>query len=333
MPEPIPFKAANLDELKGELEILEQNGSLWGAVLIAKDHEVLLHEAFGLADRERDRANTTNTAFNIASVGKQLTASAVLRLAQQGKLELDDPVGSWIDDLPGNTGETVTLRHLLRMESGWGDYLEEPRYTAAPKSFREVSDLIELIRSIEPTAAPGGEFIYSNISFELAGAIIEKASGQNYRTALQELILDPAGMDSSGCFVHEPADIRAVPYTQKKTAESKEAGLVSAYPLMAYRCSPAGGVYSTTTDLLRYQRAVIDGKLLDKRHTSLMLNRFADKPGKPSRFAFVGGIEGANAWVETNLDTGITVVVLANLDPPAAERVALGLLEWTKDRL
>lgn len=325
-PEPIPFNAGDLEELKRELETLERNGRLWGAVLIARGDDVLLHEAFGLANRERDLANRTATAFNVASIGKQFTATVVLRLVQEGSLTLDDPIGHWVDDLPGDTGTTVTIRHLLRMESGWGDYMEDPRYKVAPKDFREVSDFVDLIRTLEPEFAAGSDQLYSNVSYELLGAVIEKATGRTYRDVLQELVFEPAGMMSSGCFLHVPLEGRAIPYMA-----TDEDAWAPALSTMAYRCSPAGGAYSTTTDLWRYQTAVVDGKLLDKYHTGLMLNRFEDKPGNPSWFGFVGGTEGANAWVETVLGPEITIAVLANLDPPAAEQVMLGLREWLRE--
>lgn len=305
---------------------MERNGELWGVVLIADGTDIVLHEAFGLADRNRDVANSTGTAFNIASIGKQLTATAVLQLAQRGRLDLDDPAGRWIDGLPGSTGETVTVRHLLRMEAGWGDYMEEAAYREDPKAFRTISDYVELIRTLEPDFAPGSDFAYSNVSYELLGAVIEAATGQSYADALQELVLDPAGMSATGCFVHERTKGRAVPYTENEAGH-----LVAAYPLMAYRCSPAGGAYSTLEDLLRFQLAATGGQLLDEHHTTLLLNRFAEGVDKAATFKFIGGTEGANAWAETSLETGRTVVVLANLDPPAAEAVALGLLEWLRE--
>lgn len=325
-PQPIKFRAVNFEELRKELNILEQESEFSGIVLIADGDKILFEEANGLANRNKDIANSSETAFNMASVGKLFTATTVLKLAQNGIIGLDDPIGKWIDGLPNKSRQKVTVRHLLQMKSGWGDYMNKPAYKNNPKEFRTVSDYVKLIRTIEPKVEPDTKMIYSNVSYELLGAIIEAASGLSYVDAVNKYVWKPAHMTSTGCFVHEQADGQAVPYT-----EDSEGQLVSSYDIMAYRCSPAGGAYSTAEDLLRYQRSVIDGKLLDEHHTVLMLNWFEEDRNNVTRFGFAGGIEGANTFLETDLKTNYTLIVLANLDPPAAERVLLGLKEWIKE--
>lgn len=326
MPDPAEFRAGDYSELRDELAALAEEGRFWGAVLVAEGEVPVLRGAWGPADRAVGRLNSMDTAFNIASVGKQLTAAAVLRLSQSGRLDLDSSIGRWIEDLPGDRGETVTVRYLLQMASGWGDHMETPAYRDAPRAFDTVSDYVALIRTIEPSFEPGTDTVYSNASYELLGAVIEGVTGHSYQHALRQLVLDPAGMESSGCFEHRRAEGRAVPYARVYDR------LIPAYPLMAQRCSPAGGHYSTTGDLLKFQRAVVDGEFLDEEHARLMTNRFRDDTPAGPMLAFIGGTEGANAWAETRLDSGITLVVLANLDPPAAERVALGLGKWLRAR-
>ncbi|MFP8490007.1 serine hydrolase domain-containing protein [Gracilimonas sp. Q87] len=321
--QPIKFEASNVKELQQELDLLEQETKFWGVVLITDGDQILLEEAFGLADRDKDIASTPQTAFNLASVGKLFTATTILKLAQNGTVSLDEPIGKWIDGLPNNYGQKVTIRHLLQMKSGWGDYMSESAYQNNPKDFRTVSDYVKLIRSIKPKVEPDTKMIYSNINYELLGAIIEVASGLSYEEAVNKNIWEPVDMISTGCFIHEPADSRATPYTKNSNGE-----LVPAYDRMAYRCSPAGGAYSTVEDLYRYQRAVIDGKLLDERHTALLMNQFEEDQKNATRFGFAGGIEGANTWLRTNLKTDNTIIVLSNLDPPAAEHVLIGLKEW-----
>lgn len=107
--------------------------------------------------------------------------------------------------------------------------------------------------------------------------------------------------------------------------------LDGAYAKLAHRCSPADGVYATALDMLRFQRAVLAGRLLDEGHTRLLLNGFRDDRDEAEQLGIIGGEHGMNAGVGTRLESGVTVVVLANLDPPAGERVMLGLLEWIGD--
>lgn len=329
MPKPVPFEASNFQELLLELRQLEKEEEFWGAVLIAKGEDILLHEAFGLADIYHSKPNTNNTAFNIASIGKQFTAALILQLAQEGRLDLDDHLAQWVDNLPGNVGKNVTIRHLLRMESGWEDYMNEAEYQENPKKFRRVQDYVKLIRTIEPTFEPGTNTVYSNISYELLGAIIEGETGQPYHKVLEETLFQPVGMNNSGCFVNQMRAGNAVPLTL-----NYEGKRIASYPLLAYRCSPAGGAYSTTSDLLKFQRYVLDGNLLDKKYTDIFLTRFEKNSTRtPGIFGFIGGVEGANAWVETNLESDVTTVVLSNLDPPSAERVMLGLKNWLKIHL
>ena len=204
--------------------------------------------------------------------------------------------------------------------------MNEPAYRTDPKRYRTVADYVALIRTIEPVGPPGGDLIYSNASYELLGGVVEAVTGRPYHEALREWVLAPAGMTSSGCFVHEPAEGRAVPYTA-----ADDSTLAPALSRMAYRCSPAGGAYATSRDLLRFQRAVVEGRLLDEHHTRLLLNRFEEGAEGAGRFGFIGGTYGVNSWVETELASGVTAIVLTNLDPPSAERVMLGLRQWLRE--
>lgn len=325
-PDPIPLEASDYSELRAEIAQLGKENRFSGVVLIAEGDNVVFHQAYGFEDRSAPRPMARGTAFNIASVGKQLTAAAILKLAEQQQISLDAPIGRWIEGLPGNSGQQVTVRHLLRMESGWGDYMNEPAFLVDPRRFAEVNDYVALIRTIEPAFAPGSEVVYSNISYELLGAVIERVTGQSYAQALQDLILAPADMGQTGCFPHERASGRAVPYA--KTYERR----IPAYPLMARYCSPAGGIYSTAEDLLRFQKAVLEGELLSEDYARLLTNRFDYNSDWGALLAFIGGFEGANAWVETRLESGVTVIVLSNYDPPTAEALALGLRNWLGEK-
>jgi CubicO group peptidase (beta-lactamase class C family) len=170
-----------------------------GAVLVAKDGQPLLEQAYGLADRESTIDNTVDTKFNIGSVGKMFTAVAIAQLVQQGKLAFNDPIGKYVFGFPPAIANKVTIHQLLTHTSGLGDVL---RNRADVEKARTVSDLIELIVKAPLEFEPGTRFGYSNSGFVVLGAVVERLSGQSYYDYVREQIFKPAGMTNTDW--HQP---------------------------------------------------------------------------------------------------------------------------------
>jgi CubicO group peptidase (beta-lactamase class C family) len=307
-----------------------------GAVLIARDSRVLFSKAYGLADRERGIANTLETRFRVGSMNKMLTAVGVLQLVEAGKIDLQAPLGTYIADYPNEDVATkVTVHHLLTHTGGTGDIFG-PEFEARRNDLRTHGDYVELYGERGLEFEPGSQWAYSNYGFVLLGAVIEAVSGQSYYEYVQDHIYEPAGMTATGSL---PED-RAVP--DRSIGYMKEPGATEWVPntdTLPYRGTSAGGGYSTVGDLARFADALLSHELLSPESTELLITGKVEPfPGATSRYAYGfddsrgadgngwvghgGGAPGMNGDLRIYPESGYVVAVLANLDPPAAERVS-----------
>jgi CubicO group peptidase (beta-lactamase class C family) len=302
-----------------------------GAVMITKDGKPVLAEAYGMADREHKIPNTLKTRFRIGSMNKMFTAVATLQLAQAGKLDIKDTVGKYLTDYPNNDiASKVTIQQLLTHTGGTGDIFG-PEFEAHRPELKTLADYVKLYGNRGPKFEPGTHWEYSNYGFILLGAIIEKVSGQSYYDYARERIFEPVGMTSTGSEPEDkPVADRSVGYT--KMDSTVWAPNTATLP---YRGSSAGGGYSTVEDLTRFAEALKSHKLLDALYTEMLTN---GKPGTPDNtyafgfedriyngarcFGHGGGAPGMNGDLKICPGPGYVVAVLANLDPPAANRIS-----------
>ena len=304
-----------------------------GVVLMAKDGKPFLLEAAGMADRGLGVPNRADTKFNIGSINKIFTQVAIAQLAAEGKLSLSDTIRKHLPDTKIPEADRITIQQLLTMTSGMGDIFGE-RFDAAPKDrIRTLRDYLGLFETDPLKFPPGAGRAYSNAGYVVLGLIVEKASGRDYHDYVRERIFGPAGMKSTD--VNAPDAVvpnRAVGYTREKPGD---AWRTNVYGLPG-RSSSAGGGYSTAADLLAFDAALRGDRLLPRGWTDWFFGDKAAPPPAPDApprkrsggLGFAGGTEGANAVVESDLDTGYTLVVLANQDPPAAEALMKQLRQW-----
>jgi len=286
-----------------------------GVVLLAYDGQVLLHEARGLASSEYGVPNRPDTRFNLGSINKLFTRVAIGQLVEQNKLSLDDPIKKFLPDYPNpEAAQKVTVRHLLDMTSGIGDFFGK-KYMATPKNhIRDLNDYLQLFAAEPLLFQPGAERRYSNGGYVVLGLIIEKASGKNYCDYMRENIYRPVGMESTA---HLDADIPAANVASGYTRNWDEAEHAAEprrnnlYTRPA-RGSSAGGGYSTATDLFKFALALKAGKLLGRLGEEWFTG--------PQ--AYAGGAPGINAELDMETVPGWTIVVMGNTDPPAANKVA-----------
>jgi len=302
-----------------------------GAVLITRNGKPVFSEAYGLADREHKTPDTLNTRFRIGSMNKMFTAVAILQLAQARKLDPKDAVGKYLTDYPNqDVASKVTIRQLLSHTGGTGDIFG-PDFDAHRLELKTLEDYIKLYGNRGPKFEPGTHWEYSNYGFILLGAIIEKVSGQSYYDYVRERVFEPAGMGSTGS---EPEDKavadRSVGYTKMgATAWTPNTAT------LPYRGSSAGGGYSTVEDLTRFAEALKSHKLLDTLYTEMLTTGKSGTPDNTYAFGFEdrtfngarcfghgGGAPGMNGDLKICPAPGYVVVVLANLDPPAASRIS-----------
>lgn len=315
------------EHLDAMLRKQEASGRFAGVILAARNDELAFHRAYGQARRDPARPVRRDTRFNIGSLVKPFTGAVILRLAQEGRLHLNDTVGRYVEGLRPEVAGHVTIMHLLRHRSGLGDYLRHPEFREQPDRFRSVDALVSLVREQPLDFEPGAERRYSNSGFVLLGAVIEAVTGRSYGQVLEEWIFRPAGMEHTSLGREAAEGAAAVPYRR-----AEDGGLEPVGHLHASRGSPAGGGYSTAGDLHAFARAVLSDRLLEPQWTNLLLAGYdrtvAREEGRVG-VGWGGGAPGVNATLEIDPD-GTVVAAVANRDPPAATRVGVSVMRWLR---
>lgn len=346
-PEPIAPPHLNerelIDRTRRLLERMTLADRFAGDVLIAKDGRAIFAQGYGLADREQRIPNTLYTRFGMASVAKMFTAVATLQLVEAGKIKLDDPVGKYLTDYPNQeVASKVTIRELLNHTGGTGDIFG-PEFGAHVSELHTHEDYIRLFGSRPPRFEPGSRFEYSNYGYVILGAVIDRVSGQRYYGYVRNHVYIPAGMTSTA--MPEPED-KPVPdlslgYTKRgeKTWHTDRAAAQA-------RGTASGGGYTTVGDLLRFANALQDNKLLDARDTELLqAGDIATPTGIHYSYGFevktwndlrcfgkAGGGPGTDDNFNICPGAGYVVAILANLDPPAGQRISFFILNRLPER-
>lgn len=166
-----------------------------GAALVARRGTILLEKAYGLADTQNNILNTVETRFQIASVSKTLTATAIMLLVERGKLNLQSPISTYLPNLP-SAWSRVTVEHLLAHTSGIPDYLSFDEFTD-PMNLTS-DEVIRVAGTYPLDFEPGSEYEYSNSGYVLLGKIIESVSAQTYSDFLRQNIFEPLDMRATG---------------------------------------------------------------------------------------------------------------------------------------
>ena len=247
--------AAKIDDLLQAHHAIDQ---LSGAVLVADAGEVVYSGAVGMANSDWDVPNTPATKFRLASITKQFTAMAVLLLVDEGKLDLDASITTYLRDYPAASGDRVTLHHLLNHTSGIPSYTDRPGFMRnEAKERMSVAEFVREYCSDPLDFEPGTEFRYNNSGYFLLGAILEEVTGQTYAEVLEERIFAPLGMRDSG--VDDQYRVipgRAVGYDDILGGRRVALWLDMTTP------GAAGAMYSTVGDLWKWDQALRAGTLL-----------------------------------------------------------------------
>jgi D-alanyl-D-alanine carboxypeptidase len=306
-----------------------------GVVLVAQGATIALHEARGFADVERRTAMTLDTRLNLGSMNKMFTAVAVAQLAQSGKLKFTDTVATHLPDyVNADVAARVTIHQLLTHTAGVGNIFG-PEYEARRDGLKRVSDYLALFASQPLRFEPGARWEYSNGGYIVLGAIVERVSGLSYDDYVRRHVFEVAGMTRTG---FTPKD--ALPADTAVGVMRREGGRRPNTAQLPFLGSPAGGGYSTAADLLRFAQALLDHRLLSRESTDLVLAGKAETPRGKYAYGFSerfvagkrvvghnGGFPGVNGELQILPDSREVLVVLANVDPPAASQLAERVLE------
>ena len=296
-----------------------------GVLLVAKGDKVVLEKMAGYADRDARKPITADTQFRIGSMNKMFTSVAILQLADEGKLSLDDAVGKHLASYPEkDVAAKVTIRQLLAHTGGTGDIFG-PEFVKNRLALRTLDDYARLYGTRPLDQPPGSGFKYSNYGYILLGLIIEKASGQSYYDYVESRIYKPAGMKSTASLPETDAvPNRSVGYMMR------DGKWIPNTETLPWRGTSAGGGYSTAGDLLRFAQALESGKLVSKAALAeatvpvsgtYALGFSVRGEGMLRRYSHGGGAPGMNGMLNVYPETGYIVVSLCNLDPPTAERL------------
>ena len=327
-------EAEAVSAFKTRLETEASEGKFSGAALIAKNGAPIFSGAYGLANRENKIPNRLDTKFRIGSMNKMFTATAILQLAQGGKLHLSDPLIKYLPDyLNEDFAGKATIHQLLTHTGGAGDIFG-PEFDQHRLELRTLQDYVKLYGTRDATFEPGSHWDYSNYGFILLGRIVEKASGQDYYQYVREHIFSPAGMNSTDSLPEDqPVANRSVGYMSPGDPKDSRPNDGT----LPYRGTSAGGGYSTVGDLLAFANALASHKLLDAEHTTLLTTGKVDTPrGDKYAYGFSdevmrdgircfghgGGAPGMNGELKICMPSGYIIIVLANVDPPAATSMA-----------
>jgi len=327
---PVIRGADKASELDTYLTAAHDVQKFQGAVLVARNGQPILEKGYGMADIELGVPNQPDNKFLIGSITKQFTATAIMQLQEQGKLDVDDPISAYLPDYPKPTADRVTLRHLLSHTSGIPSYTDNASFMANRTIDMPLDSLMARFDRLPLQFEPGTKWYYSNSGYVVLGAIIEKVSGESYEDYLREHIFEPLGMQNTG-YCHNDRIItgRAQGYTIDND------GNISNAPEIAMTIPfSAGALYSTVGDLLKWDRALYTDKVLSKKSLQEMwtpvLNEYgygwtiSDKSGH-RRIEHSGGIDGFSADIARYPDDRLTIIVLGNNEAVSAAKLEMQL--------
>jgi CubicO group peptidase (beta-lactamase class C family) len=304
------------------------------ALLVLKDGKPLLRKGYGLADLERHATVTPDTNFRLASVSKQFTAAAILLLAEDGKLTLDDSIRHWLPSLPAST-DKVTLRQLLSHTGGLIDYED----LIPPEQTAQLNDQ-DVLRMLSATSrsyfAPGSAYRYSNTGYVLLGLVVEKASGKTLQDFLAQRIFKPLHMDHTLLYVHDDKVVPNRAYGYSKTGGRwlrTDQSLTSA-------TRGDGGIYSNIDDLAKWDAALYDDRLLSDASRKAAFSPHAKVTGEPYEASYGYGwrITGDTLWHSGESigfrnvivrwpEQHLTVILLSNRNDPEPYQTVLKIAQ------
>ena len=253
---------------------ITQNISTGISAGYASSENILWLGYAGQANEETEKVVDATTIFRMASIAKPITAIATLQLVEKGKLDLDQPISSYLPDFPIKEGTAITARHLLQHSSGIGGY-KSSKESETKKEYPTLLDAINVFKDRPLRFKPGTDFYYTSYGYVVLGWVIEKVSGQSYETYVQEHILDKAGMRNTGIeSFANPPDGQTSFYSQKnrltKDYDAADNKLKKLDRTNLSNRTPGGGFYTTAADLLKFGQAILTEKLIKEKSTNLM---------------------------------------------------------------
>jgi D-alanyl-D-alanine carboxypeptidase len=304
------------------------------SIAIAKDGKVVRARGYGLANVELSVLATKNTVYQLASMTKQFTATAIMMLIEEGKLSLDDLITQRLPDLP-TAWDKVTVRHLLSHTSGIKSYTSTRDFDKTMRKDFGQRELLDLVVKEPLEFAPGEKWNYDNTGYFLLGMLIEKVTGKKYSEFLEERIFQPLGMTHT-----RVNDLQAIIPNRAQGYSWDGAALRNGEYVSPTQPFAAGALVSTVNDLVKWDAALYTEKLLKKSTLEQMWAPTSLSQGGTAAYGFGwqvetvnrhrmiahgGGIPGFATYIARFVDDKLTVIVLTNGDSGDSGALAQGI--------
>lgn len=298
------------------VKVYQQHGSFNGSVLVYQYGRPVLVKGYGYRDVAKKLLNDSNTVFQIGSVTKTFTATMIMMLQEQGKLNVKDKLNKYFPDYPD--GDKITIENLLTHTSGIFNYTEDTSFsTIAMTQHQDRKAMMRVFKDRMTGIEPGSNFYYSNSNYLLLGYIIEDLTGKTYYSALRSMILDPLGMKNTGCnFAGLKSKNKAVGYFSIDDGRGDNAPVIDSSVSYA-----AGCIYTTVSDLNKWATAVHRKQLLTEEDWKLVTTVYkqnygygwmlGEAMGKKS-IGHNGGIHGFVSNMFMMPDDASTVILISN---------------------
>jgi CubicO group peptidase (beta-lactamase class C family) len=293
-----------------------------GSVLVAEHGQTILSKGYGMANREWDAPNAPDTKFLIASVTKQFTASIVMQLAAEGRINLEGKLSDYLPYYRQDTGKRITIAELLSHSSGVPDFADNPDLADMNLHHHDVREFVNKYCSGDLLFTPGSEARYSNSGYYLLGAIIQQITGKPYEENLQDRIFRPLGMTNSGFMNYEKVLHHRADGYERRLDEFQHAEFPD--PSVPFA---AGAIYSTTEDLYKWDQALYTNKIVSEQDKAMMFQPRLGSygfgwrvervpPGEPgagvTRLWHTGNINGFGSLIERLVDSRNLIILLNN---------------------
>lgn len=295
-----------------------------GTVLVQKGKSIIYHKSFGLAERSFDSPTTNETKYQVCSITKTFTAVLILQLVEKRKIDLNYKIREYLPDYKGEGGNKVSILQLLNHTSGMKntDTVKDAEFLRRGIGFYhtpyELKEIVTKFCSNDLVGEPGTKFDYNNGEYMILGRILEVIYQKPYEQILSDEILIPLGMNNSGLFSHyNLIKGLATPYYKDKTLDH----LIPNIPMYVGNFSAAGAMYSTASDLIKFNNALFDFKLIKKETLNQLLTPGLDDYGysvwirdveKFKRMERYGKIEGASCVWFHYLNEDLSIIILSN---------------------
>ncbi|MEM6681460.1 MAG: serine hydrolase domain-containing protein [Pseudomonadota bacterium] len=255
-----PRQVQACETLSEDLSTMHQAGKFNGLAVIAQKGKILCSVKRGYALAFERVPFTEQTRFRIASITKQFTATTILRLAEDGRIDLDAPLKQYLAYFDGKPAAQIPIRHLMDHSSG---IVPDINFPFLIDTRREGEKFAQAVVQEDLVFEPGSKFEYNNTAYKILGAIIEKVTGLDYGSAVEEIVLKPIGLENTGTVAHgEPIDGLALGYMRSGDQPAKLHN-----PYEYGQPYSAGMMYSTANDLIAWNEALHQNKIFKESKT------------------------------------------------------------------